>query len=159
MQSWQVSEELWARVEPLLPKRPLSWRLWGKKRKPGGGRPPVPNRLVFEGIIYILRTGCQWKAVPPQFGSGSTIHLRFQEWERAGVWRKLWQKGLAEYDELEGIMWRWQAGDSAMGKSPLGGEATGANPTDRGKKRSKAACLNRRPWSPAFARRNRGQRA
>lgn len=157
--SWEVTNPLWQRVEPLLPVHLPSFRRWRKGRKPGGGRPRLPDRQVFEGIIYVLRTGCQWQAVPRQFGSGATIHRRFQEWERAGVWRRFWAAGLAEYDELKGIAWRWQSADGAMNKSPLGGEATGPNPTDRGKKRSEAEPVGRRAWGPAFPRRDRGKHA
>lgn len=158
LHSWDVSDELWARVELLLPKQASSWRRWGRRRtRPGGGRPRVSDRQVFSGIIYVLRTGCQWKAVPRSFGSGSTVHLRFQQWEQAGVWRRLWEAGVAEYDELVGIAWRWQAADAAMGKAPLGGEATGPNPTDRGKKGGEKARAYRRAWGPAFPRRHRGE--
>ena len=47
---------------------------------------------------------------------------------------RLWRKGLAEYDEMEGIAWRWQSIDGAMVKAPLALETVGPNPTDRGKK-------------------------
>ena len=40
----------------------------------------VPFRKVFDGILYILRTGCQWKMGPDEYGPGSTCHRRFQEW-------------------------------------------------------------------------------
>lgn len=156
--SWEVSEALWERVEPLLPKAVLKTRGRGKARRKVGGRPPVPARRVFAGILYVLRTGCQWKAVPATFASGSTIHRRFQDWERQGVFARLWRAGLAEYDELEGIAWRWQAVDGSLTKAPLGGEATGPNPTDRGKKRHQAPPPGGRPWHPALPRRQRGQR-
>ena len=117
----------------------------------------MSDRLVFAGIIYVLRTGCQWQAAPKYFGSGSTLHLRFQQWEKAGVWKRFWEEGLAEYDELVGIVWRWQSADGAMVKAPLGGESTGPNPTDRGKKGGEAACAHRRQWGPAFPRRHRGK--
>jgi len=49
-------------------------------RKPGGGRKPKDARLVFEAIVYVLRTGCQWKALPSErFGSPSAIHKRYLE--------------------------------------------------------------------------------
>lgn len=70
-----VPAALWAAVAPLLPPAP-------PKRR--GGRPRVPARAVLAGILYWLRTGCQWKAMPSKFGSGSTCHLRMQ-WARAGV--------------------------------------------------------------------------
>ena len=147
--SWVLSDELWARVEPLLPE---------PKRDPvGRGRPRVDARRIFAGILYVLRNGCLWKAVPREFGSGSTLHRRFQEWERDGVFMRIWQVGLAEYDDLVGIAWEWQSIDGAMTKAPLGGEATGPNPTDRGKKRHEAKPAGGRPWRPAVHRRNRSQ--
>lgn len=73
-------------------------------RKPGAARPRKDVRVVSEGIVYVLRTGCQWKALPKErFGSASAINARFLEWERADFFEALWQAGLAEYDELQGI--------------------------------------------------------
>lgn len=73
-------------------------------------------------MFSVLRTGCQWKAVPREFGSGSTLHRYFQEWTSHGVFRKLWKAALLEYDERLGIAWNWQSMDGAMTKSPLGGK-------------------------------------
>lgn len=157
--SWEVTDEFWKRVEPLLPERT---RIAGKEyvRKAGGGRKPKDARLVFEAIVYVLRTGCQWKALPAErFGSASAIHRRFLEWQKAGVFEALWRAGLAEYDELEGIAWHWQSIDGAMMKAPLAQEAVGPNPTDRGKKWEQATPVGRRSWSPAIDRRDRGPSA
>ena len=85
------------------------------------GRPIVPYRKVFEGILYILRTGCQWKMLPKEYGSGSTCHRRFQEWNRMDVFKKIWIKLLRAYDDRIGINWSWQSIDSISIKSPLGG--------------------------------------
>lgn len=114
-----VSDALWKRIKSLLPKRP--------KRNPArGGRPPVPDRKAMNAILFVTRTGCQWKALDvvksPVLCSGSTAHLRFQAWTKAGVFRKLWARGLKEYDELKGLNWEWQSMDGAMTKAPLGGE-------------------------------------
>ena len=73
--------------------------------------------------------------------SGSTAHLRFQEWVAAGVFLELWRVGLERYDELKGLDWSWLSLDSAMTKSPLGGGKTGPNPTDRGKRGVKRSLL------------------
>src|SRR5215218_8034990 len=62
-------------------------------------------------------------------GANSTVHARFQEWERAGFFEELWQAGVAEYDEMEGIEWEWQAVDGLMSKAPLGAAATGPTTT------------------------------
>jgi len=66
---------------------------------------------------------------------------RFQEWERAGFFKALWQAGLSKYDELAGMQWEWQAVDGVMTKAPFAGAATGANPTDRGKQGTKRSLL------------------
>ena len=110
---WRAPDELWERVEPLLPKYRSSKQ---------GGRPRVDRRRVFDGILYVLRTGCQWNAAPSEFGSASTLHRYFQDWTRSGVFFRLWKEALREYDALEGIDWGWQSLDGAMTKAPLGGE-------------------------------------
>ncbi len=116
MKSWILPDELWSQMERFLPKY---------KSQPKGGRPRADLRKVANGIFYVLRTGCQWKAVPKQYGSGSTLHRYFQQWVEAGVFRKLWRACLLKYDELKGIKWNWQSMDGAMTKSPLGGEKYG----------------------------------
>ena len=100
----------------------------------------MPARKALEGIFYVLRTGCQWKALPREYGSGSTVHRRFQEWSAAGFFEKIWSKGLEQYDELEGIGWEWQSLDGSMIKAPLALESVGKNPTDRGKNGDKTQC-------------------
>lgn len=155
--AWEVSDAFWQRVESLLPARQ---RESGKDyvRKHGGGRKPKDARLVFEAIVYVLRTGCQWKALPSErFGSASAIHKRYLEWQKSGVFEALWKAGLAEYDDVEGIAWRWQSIDGAMMKAPLAQEAVGPNPTDRGKKWEQAPPVGGRPWRPAVDHRDRSQ--
>src|SRR5712692_9764555 len=140
--SWELSDSLWVRIEPLLPKVKSRYRGRGKQRKNVGGRPIAERRKVLSGILYVLRTGCQWNALPKAtYGSGKTAHSYFQKWTRAGVFRRMWQAGLVEYDELKGIAWKWQAADGAMTKAPLGGEKTGPNPTDRSKRGTKRSLL------------------
>ena len=79
--------------------------------------------------MYVLRTGCQWKALPKErFGSASAVHKRFLEWEKAGFFESLWKAGLAEYDDMEGIAWRWQSVDGAMGKARFGGIMSARTP-------------------------------
>ncbi len=157
--SWEVSDTFWERAEKLIPA-PQRDPKKTYQRKPGGGKKPMPPRKVFEAILYVLRTGCQWKTLPKErFGSPSAVHAHFMRWMRAGFFAALWRAGLAEYDEMEGIAWRWQSIDGAMIKAPLAREAVGNNPTDRGKKRNQAAHFGRRAWSPAIDRRNRSEQA
>lgn len=92
--AWEVTDDFWARVEPLIPVRQ---RLADQTytRKAGGGRKPKAARLVFEGIVYVLRTGCQWKALPAErYGSSSAVHARFLEWEKAGFLKPYGRRGL-----------------------------------------------------------------
>jgi transposase len=152
LESWEVSDAFWERVEPLIPQRAP------RPAKHKFERKPKDPRVVFEAIVYVLRTGCQWKALPRErFGSASAIHQRFLEWEQAGLFLALWQAGLSEYDEMEGIAWRWQSIDGALLKAPLARESVGPNPTDRGKKWKQANAAGGRPWRPAVDHRDRGQ--
>ena len=119
----------------------------------------MPARRIFAAIVYVLRTGCQWKALPKEYGSASAVHQHFQDWQKAGFFLRLWQAGLAEYDGMQGIAWEWQSIDGAMGKAPLARECVGPNPTDRGKKRTQTKFAGGRPWRPSVAGRQRSQRA
>lgn len=107
-----VPEPLWRAVAPLLPP---------ERPKPRGGRPRVPDRAVLAGILYRLRTGCQWKALPSEFGSGSTCHLRLQQWAAAGVFTGAFVAMLKRYDRRRGIQWQWTALDGFLVKAPKGG--------------------------------------
>ena len=107
-----VSDEFWAKVQPLLPEDP---------RSPKGGRPPTPHRTIFNGILYVLRTGCQWKMLPREYGSGSAAHEHFQKWTKAGIFSKLWRLCLLEYDGCKGIDWKWQSLDSVTVSAPVKG--------------------------------------
>lgn len=131
----QVPEALWVRIEPLLPKYSVSR---------AGGRPRLNLRQVVSGILYVLKTGCQWKAMPREYGSGSAIHNYFQEWTENGLFEKLWQRALEEYDELVGLDWQWQSLDGAMTKSPLGGEKNREKPDRSGKAGGQAVDAHRR---------------
>lgn len=129
---WTVSDEFWEKVEPLIPPAPSRAK---------GGRRRMDDREAFAAMIYVLRTGIQWNALPREMGASSTVHDRYQEWERLGFFEELWRAGLLEYDELLGIEWEWQAVDGAMTKAPLGRGATGKNPTDRAKMGTKRSML------------------
>jgi putative transposase len=140
--SWEMLDSMWARIEPLLPKVKSRYRGRGKQRQHIGGRPAADRRRVMRGILYVMRTGCQWNALPKAaYGSGKTAHSYFQHWTRVGVFRRMWRAGLTEYDDLKGIAWKWQAADGVMTKAPLGGQKTGPNPTDRAKRGTKRSLL------------------
>ena len=107
-----VPDALWELVEPHLP-------VMGPY--PRGGRPPTPNRVILAGVLYKMRTGCQWKAIPSVFGSGPTCHRRFSHWVELGAFPRIWEAALRFYDELKGLDWKWASLDSATVKAPKGG--------------------------------------
>jgi transposase len=136
----QIPDALWERIDLVLPVY---------KTSPKGGRPRLSKRNVVGGILYVLATGCQWKAMPREFGSGSAIHAYFQEWVELGVFEELWKFALAEYDELRGIDWKWQTMDGAMTKSPLGGEKNRQKPDRSMQVGRQAFDVGRWPWCAA----------
>ena len=113
---YEISDELWALLEPLLPEHKNTHRF-------GGGRPRTSDRQCAEAIFFVLRTGCQWNALSATgLCASSTAHDRFQRWVEAGFFLRFWQAGLAEYDAFNGINWQWMSMDGAMTKAPLAGE-------------------------------------
>ena len=84
-----LSDELWERAKSLIPP---------PKKKRVDGRPRMDDRRALTAILYVLRTGCQWKAIPSSLGAGSTVHDRFQEWVQAGLFEKMWKAGLLEFE-------------------------------------------------------------
>ncbi|WP_442905589.1 IS5 family transposase [Hymenobacter sp. PAMC 26628] len=116
---------MWAAVEPLAPA--------GASGPGKRGRPSACNRQMFFAIYYILGTGMQWKALPRCLGAASTVHDWFQQWTQAGVFKQPWTSGLVQLQAEGRLDWDWQGLDACQTKAPLGGEAVGPNPTDRGK--------------------------
>jgi len=127
MQSWEVSDELWAKRRPLLAGRNSAG--WGGDGVIAAARVAGASRCrrgrFSRRSFNVLRTGCQWKALPKNFGSASAIHAHFQRWRHAGFFLRLWQAGLAEYDELERNRVRcraltapWQSPACARGRRP-----------------------------------------
>ena len=132
---WRISNDLWDGMALFLPKHKNTHRF-------GGGRPRTPDRVCMEAILFVLRTGCQWKALDAtRFCPGSTAHDRFQEWVAAEVFQEMWESGLLAWDEFKGIDWSWLSMDGCITKAPLGGEKTGKNPTDRAKRGVKRSLL------------------
>ena len=109
----RIPDELWDEIRFILPPEKPTNTI---------GRPAVSFRKVLDGILYVLRTGCQWKMLPKEFGSGSTCHRRFQQWSTSKVFQRLSIRLLKVYDGLVGIRWRWQSLDSISIKAPLGGK-------------------------------------
>src|SRR5262245_5881614 len=119
---WRIPDDLWAEIQMHIPPHVNTHRF-------GGGRPRTPDRVCMDAIFFVLRTGCQWKALDAtKFCPGSTAHDRFQQWASAGVFSAFWKTGLLEYDCFEGIDWEWLSMDGCMTKAPLGGEKDGQKP-------------------------------
>ena len=73
--AWEVTDEFWKRVEPLIPVRQrVAEQTY--TRKTGGGRKPKDPRLVFEGIVFVLRTGCQWRRFPQSATAVQVQYMR-----------------------------------------------------------------------------------
>lgn len=130
----RITDFMWEEMKQIIPKpidnHPLKCH-----------KPRIDDRRVMDGIFFVLRTGCQWQALDnTKICKHSVAHDRFQEWVKAGVFAEFWRRGLLVYDEVKGINWKWVSLDGAMTKSPLGGEKTGKNPTDRAKKGLKEVC-------------------
>ena len=124
---WRIPDWLRQRLQPLIPPWPA--------HPLGCCRRRVPDRIVMNAILMVLRTGMQWNALDATgICNSKTAHRRFQEWRAAGVFHEIWRQGLLEYDEQVGIDWSFLAADGAMTKAPLGGPKTGPNPTDRAKR-------------------------
>ncbi|MFJ8637494.1 IS5 family transposase [Streptomyces sp. NPDC093568] len=118
--SWIVPDGLWQIAKPLIPR--------SKVRPQGGGTKHTPDETLFAAIIYVLVSGCAWRALPPSFGiSKSTAHRRFLIWSRAGAWGRLHEAVLHRLDDA-GLLER--------------GEHTGPSPVDRGKPGSKMHILS-----------------
>lgn len=150
---FRISDELWTVLQPLLPVHVNTHRF-------GGGRPRVPDRTCADAIFYVLRTGCQWQALDQtELCAHSTAHDRFQAWAEAGVFLKLWQAGVQQFDELCGIEWDWLAMDGALTKAPLGGEKDRAQSHRPGQVWCQAQPADRGSWRPDWSGGRRGQPA
>src|SRR5207248_7815972 len=104
---WVVSDELWGRIEPLLPKVERRFRYPGRKR--------LPDRQALQGSLVVLHTGIAWRHLPLElgFGGGSTCYRRLDEWQRAGVWERLHARLLAELRAGGEIEWSRAVADSS----------------------------------------------
>jgi transposase len=99
----------------------------------------LDTRRVLSGILFVLKTGIAWDALPAElgWGCGKTCRSYLRRWQRAGVWQKLHEVLLAELHEADQIDWSRAVADSGSVRAPQGGAATGPSPTDRRKLGSK----------------------
>ena len=122
-----LTDDLWELIETLLPP---------PKPHPHGGRPAVANRKALTGILFVLKTGIPWEALPQEMGCGSgmTCWRRLRDWHQAGVWDKLHRVLLDELRAADQIDWSRAVVDSASVRALFGGQKqvrtpqTAANP-------------------------------
>ena len=121
-----LTEDLWKRIEPLLPSEPP---------KPKGGRPRVPDRQALLGILFVARTGCAWEFLPPELGCGSgmTCWRRLRDWQVAGVWQKVWRVLLDELGLADAIDWSKVVLDSCSVRALFEGRRLAPIPRIAGK--------------------------
>jgi transposase len=112
-----IDDAIWARLEPLIPKR-------RRKRGHRHGRTPIPDRAILTGILFVLRSGIPWQMLPRQMGcgSGSTCWRRLVDWQRAGVWQRLHETLLAELRRRRRLDQRWTVIDSGSVRAVRGGK-------------------------------------
>jgi transposase len=128
MSDYEVSDRFWERAEPLL--GPF-------KRQRTGGSKPLDFRRVMNGMLYVLKSGCQWSLLPPCYGSKSAVHEHFQRWVAGGAFTALFRLGAGKYEELCGFEWAWPSMDGGLVQAPVrqvrrqAAEGLGRNPTDR----------------------------
>lgn len=128
-----LPDELWKRLEPLLPKPKEN------RHVQFAGRKPSDLRQIVTGILFVLRTGVPWRSLPAtsDFPSGYTCLRYLRRWQQAGIWQLFFEKLLAELQATHKIDWYRALVDSSSLRAPCGGEKTGPNPTDRRKLGSK----------------------
>lgn len=118
---WQVRDELWHVIEPLLPEH---------RPNPHGGRPRVGDRAVFGAILFVLVTGIAWRHLSKELGcSPATAHRRLQQWERAGVWARLHRELLRRLNAAGRIEWSAGVIDSSHIRALLGGSTLEPRPS------------------------------
>jgi putative transposase len=129
---WHVPDDLWTVIAKILNELDPPC-LTGRSR--------IDQRKALNGILYRARTGCQWNHLPREFGDDSSVHRTFQRWEQKGILDEIWGVLVEECDAFNGVQWRWQAADGAMGKARHGGDGIGKSPTDRGKRGTKRSVI------------------
>src|SRR5688572_12606993 len=120
---WHADDALWAKVAQVL----------AEYDPPAGYGPArIDQRRAFDGVIFRMRSGCQWNRLPAaEYGDDASVHRTFQRWVGRGVLGRLWAVLVEACEELRGVDWRWQSADCALGKARFGGTASG--PTQIGR--------------------------
>jgi transposase len=116
-----LSDELWEQIQPQLPPAPP---------RPKGGRPRVPDKACLTGILFVLRTGCQWEYLPQEMncGSGMTCWRRLRDWQKAGIWQRIWETLLNALGQADAIVWSQALIDASSCRAVFGGSVRARTP-------------------------------
>jgi putative transposase len=117
---WRCPDDLWEQVI-----RPVLDSLDPPKNT---GRPRTDPRRALDGVIYHLRTGCQWNVLPKEFGDDSSVHRTYQRWVRRGVLKEVWSVLVGHCQGLGDVDYTWQSADGVMGKARKGGTVSARTP-------------------------------
>jgi len=131
---WEVNDELWNIIEPILTELNPPAKT---------GRPRIDPRRALDGIIYQLRTGCQWNQLPEKFGDDSSVHRTMQRWIDKGIFEPIWAVLIENCAELGGVNWQWQSADGTMGKARFGGIKSAKTRRIAANQARNAACSSR----------------
>ena len=154
VQEFTISDTLWERLSPHLPVHVP------KAHPLGCHRGRIPDRDVLNGIFFVLRTGCQWEALDVTgLCKSSTAHSRFQAWVQAGVFARLWDVALQDYEDLMGLDFDWLSLDGSLHKAPLGGEKNRGQPDGPRQRRRQAQLAHRSAGHARWGGAGRGQPA
>lgn len=115
----ETPDELWKEIQKLIPPRP---------DRSKGGLKPAYDRMLFNGMIFILRKCVAWRDMPEKHGTCSTVYDRFREWRNAQVFEQLRAKCLHYYEEKYGIICEWQSSECTHVRAPLGEKRTVPTP-------------------------------
>jgi transposase len=128
---WHADDGLWAEVEKVLAEYDPPAR-YGPDR--------IDQRKAFDGVIFRMRSGCQWNRLPEAYGDDASVHRTFQRWVARGVLERLWAALVRACEELGGVDWRWQSADCALGKARHGGIKPAPTPRTGPRTAASAAC-------------------
>ncbi len=134
----KIPDSMWESIKDIFPK---------KKSKIG--RPELCKRKTLEGILYVLKSGCQWNLLPSEYGKYKTVHAKFMKWSKKKVFKKLITIARKEYQKRNSKN-NWYCFDTLSKKAPFA-KFSGKNPTDRAKRGIKQSILVDRKGAPLFA--------
>jgi transposase len=140
-----LTDEQWKKIAPLIPKPPP---------RPKGGRPRANDRSVFEGILWILKTGARWKDLPDRYPHPSTCWRRLRQRYETDVLKDMWRVFLAQFDHNGILDWDQVFVDASFVPAKKGrgsrtyqeGKGIAVCGTGRWQK-----CSSRKPYRPCLA--------